>query len=88
MEQLTSEIFCHSETALALQDRYKRAIALRLRQIKGKKSIRKFCRPLGVNHETMRRYLESGHIPAAVVAVLAREYDVDCNWLLFGEPRI
>lgn len=47
-------------------------------------SIRRFAKPLGVNHETLRRYMHNGRVPASVLARIAARYDVDCNWLLTG----
>lgn len=47
-------------------------------------SIRRFAKPLGVNHETLRRYMHNGRVPASVLARIAALYEVDCNWLLTG----
>ena len=66
-------------------ERWEPEIAERLNCVRGGLSIRRFAKPLGVNPETMRRYLTTGRIPAAVVAELALHYKVDCQWLLTGK---
>jgi len=61
------------------------SILKRLRMVKGERSYRSFGQSIGVNHETIRRYLLSGKVPATVVAKIAITYNVDCGWLLTGK---
>lgn len=64
-----------------------RDIAQRLQAVRGSKSFRRFATPIGVNHETLRRYMHHGRVPASVVARIAVAYGIDCNWLLTGRTE-
>lgn len=87
MEHPTGTTQTETTTHVTLQCSRRQGIASRLQQVKGNRSIRSFSKPLGVNPETMRRYLASGQVPAIVIAKVSEQYDLDCNWLLTGQYR-
>lgn len=57
----------------------------RLRIITGGQTIREVAEMVGMNHETVRRYL-SGHAPSTeFLAQICDHYGVSGNWLLLGK---
>ncbi len=58
----------------------------RVRSIVGNGGITEFARKLGLNHESVRRYVRGATAPPALFLLrVASRCDVDCRWLLTGE---
>lgn len=62
-----------------------RGVAFRLNEVRGGMPVRRFAQRVGINAETARRYLDSGRVPAAVIAQVSRTFRVNSNWLLTGD---
>jgi hypothetical protein len=61
-----------------------RGLMKRMNQVRGSTTIRRLALRVGVHPETARRYLDTGRVPAAVVAAISRAFGVNGNWLLTG----
>lgn len=61
------------------------ALHARLRSVVGSCSIAEVARRTGFCAETARRYLNSSAPSVAFVSEVCREWNVNANWLLFGE---
>jgi hypothetical protein len=49
--------------------------------------LREIARCTGYNHETIRRYMLRGNVPAHFVVVFADAFDVSPVWVLTGRGR-
>ncbi len=62
------------------------ALVERTREAMGDTAITDFARRLGLNHESVRRYIRGLTSPPAVYLLrMAHRCDVDCHWLLTGQ---
>jgi len=68
--------------------RHKRALALRIAEVRGTRSQRQFARDLGVFQQNVNRY-ENGTTPHADFLIkLAVAEGVSLDWLLLGKGRM
>ena len=61
-------------------------ILYRLLELKGAQNTASFARSIGINQQTMDRYLKGREPPIGVIRQLCTVYGVSANWLL-GLPE-
>lgn len=62
-------------------------LGARLRLVKGRLTIVAMADILGVNHESLRRYLRGRAVPAFVLMRMVTRMGVDASWLLTGKAK-
>ena len=64
-----------------------RAVVGRLNEAAGSITLDEIARVTGANHETVRRYMHHGRIPAQFAYQFCLAFDVTPEWLLSGKGK-